>query len=540
MNYHEVIMSALFYCPAPKSLVWRIISASLLLILIFVSACVPENSQNSITDNTVPELPKSTATTINTLLLHQGGVIFASFRDGNSEIYTINADGSDPLRLTNNLSYDGSPVISPDGNNIAFISDRDGNSEIYVMDVAGKQLTNLTNHPAEDIFPDWSPDGVKIAFESIRDGNQEIYVMKADGSNLRRLTNNNHEDYGPRWSPDGLQIVFYAVRDGNFEVHKMDANGSNEVNLTKHPSSDGSPSWSPDGKKIAFDSNRDGHWEVYTMNADGSDQKRLTYGIGNNGTPDWSSDGLRILFYHEEMGAAENEVNGDIYVVDIDGNKMVPVLAGLSDDYDPQWLPGKSVLTFAQVQTSAPTLAVSVETAVFATDEPIQESVPDVLAPQVSSTVPQIRILGVTNPLTSKLELYLEFGFDQGSSLSGTEIERYLNEGVLEITTPDGKNKTFKKIPSSPTDSEISNNIWLPEGIAVNMSPAPAGSLPLHGIIFENYNELPGGPQIRLPLQENDVVSGTGVYQISWQSGNLRSNILKFEWNGAGLIIQEP
>ena len=65
---------------------------------------------------------------------------------------------------------------------IAFESNRDGNEEIYVMNADGTNQTNLTNNAARDYVPAWSPDGSKIAFGSTRDGNDEIYVMNADGS----------------------------------------------------------------------------------------------------------------------------------------------------------------------------------------------------------------------------------------------------------------------------------------------------------------------------------------------------------------------
>ena len=88
-----------------------------------------------------------------------------------------------------------------DGTKIAFTSDRDGNNEIYVMNAQdGSNQTNLTIDPATDEFPSWSPDGENIAFTSARDGNTEIYVMNAqDGSNQTRLTDNPASDALPEW-----------------------------------------------------------------------------------------------------------------------------------------------------------------------------------------------------------------------------------------------------------------------------------------------------------------------------------------------------
>ena len=91
---------------------------------------------------------------------------------------------------------------------IAFTSFRDGNREIYVMDADGSNLRNLTRNPALDYAPAWSPDGGQIAFTSDRDGNWEIYVMDAKGRNLRNLTKNASTDDAPSWSPNGEHIAF--------------------------------------------------------------------------------------------------------------------------------------------------------------------------------------------------------------------------------------------------------------------------------------------------------------------------------------------
>ena len=165
---------------------------------------------------------------------------------------------------------------------IAFQSNRDFADfefkyNIYAMDANGKNLVKLTKGPASDLNPAWSPDGTEIAFASSRKGNLGIYVMDADGGNPMNLTQNpNGGDWSPGWSPDGSRIVFNSRRDGNEEIYVVNANGANPINLTQHLKSDRSPSWSPDGTQIAFSSDRDGDYEIYVMNADGSNPIQLT------------------------------------------------------------------------------------------------------------------------------------------------------------------------------------------------------------------------------------------------------------------------
>jgi WD40 repeat protein len=192
-------------------------------------------------------------------------IAFSSYRDGNYEVYVMDADGSNPINLTNDPAIDYESAWSPDGTKIAFQSHRDGNREIYVMNADGWTPINLTDDPSAECCPGWSPDGTKIAFASLRDGNEEVYVMDADGSNSTRLTYNTSIDEPGAWSPDGTRIAFWSDRDGNGEVYVMNADGSSPTRLTDNPSHDSSPAWSPDGKKIGFVSGRDGNCEIYVM-----------------------------------------------------------------------------------------------------------------------------------------------------------------------------------------------------------------------------------------------------------------------------------
>ena len=130
----------------------------------------------------------------------------------------MDSDGSNQTRLTDNPAWDGCLSWSPDGKKIAFASRRDGNSEIfygnselYVMNADGSNQTRLTDNPSFDMAPFWSPDGKKIAFYSLRNDvppekdwwyewNAEIYVMNADGSEQKNITNNPGYDGYPSWS----------------------------------------------------------------------------------------------------------------------------------------------------------------------------------------------------------------------------------------------------------------------------------------------------------------------------------------------------
>ena len=270
----------------------------------------------------------------NTVVSPLGGnwLAFSATRNGNGDIYILNIDGAlqgsgqvAATRLTTNPASDFDPTWSPDGKRIAFRSQRDGNDEIYVMNADGTCQRNLTNDAVNDWSPAWSPDGKHIAFARFFDGNlfTDLAVINVDGSGLQRLTTASGEY--PTWSPDGTRIAFATARDGNYEIYIMNADGTDETRLTNNPAYDMSPAWSPDSTHIAFDTQRDSfppeevgigpEFEIHLMNPDGSGDTRLTNNTQEDRFPDWGSKDT-IVFAQ----------NGQLVVMRLDGSDRSQVI----------------------------------------------------------------------------------------------------------------------------------------------------------------------------------------------------------------------
>lgn len=270
-----------------------------------------------------------------------GRVIFQSNRSGRFEVYSMKADGSDVVQLTNMPGDNVGPSWSPDGKLIVFASGRDGGSDVYVMNADGSNLRRLTTNALDNSHPHWSSDGSRIIFNSSRttpeadrsDPRKEqddIFSMKPDGSDLRQHTHCGAICTYATYSPDMSRIAFRKVTNTpglqwdlseiprNSEVFVANVDGSNEKNLTNNAAFDGWPVWSPAGKSIAFASNRSGpanHAQIYVVNIDGTGLRRISSPPGSYAQPSWSADGTKIYAYNNtEIGDDEW---GDVVVFDL-------------------------------------------------------------------------------------------------------------------------------------------------------------------------------------------------------------------------------
>ncbi len=261
-------------------------------------------------------------------------LVFAKGNGSNSELYRMNADGRGQVLIKGVPGRAYSPVVSPDGKEIAFYChESESQWSLYIMDIATEKVRQLTDDSSfMDWSPSWiadgqtlfftrssmdslwhselwqinrdgtglmpvieseaqggvlSPDGRHILYFDYLEGGGDIWMMDQQNKTTLQLTDQAGEDWWPSWSADGKSCVFQSKRDGNFEIYTMNIETKSLVRLTDNAADDEEPKFSPDGQTIVFSSLRDGHYEIYKMNLDGTNQIRLTTVDGQAINPSW-------------------------------------------------------------------------------------------------------------------------------------------------------------------------------------------------------------------------------------------------------------
>jgi TolB protein len=219
------------------------------------------------------------------------GTRIAFGRDG--EIMVVYFPGGIPVNLTNHPADDLGATWSPDGLKIAFATNRDGQAEIYVMNADGTGTMRLTNSIGVFGAPAWSPDGTRIAFDcEVESGNRDICAINADGNGLVRLTSHPALDSGAAWSPNSSKIVFGTARYSadptgyygiDMQIAVINLDGGEVKQIGPSGTAGFDPSLSPDGTRIAFTRMDPCYYmicpNVYVVSADGSADAWMSWGF---------------------------------------------------------------------------------------------------------------------------------------------------------------------------------------------------------------------------------------------------------------------
>ena len=131
------------------------------------------------------------------------------------QIWKGSADGRGFENLIKDGEYNIDPAYSPDGAKMAFASSRNDNLDIYTLDTESMKVLRLTRDKSFDYQPSWSPDGKHLVFVSERTGNPDIYRINAKGRGIVNLTKSEADEYRPAWSPRGDMICFVRIVHGN-------------------------------------------------------------------------------------------------------------------------------------------------------------------------------------------------------------------------------------------------------------------------------------------------------------------------------------
>ncbi len=262
------------------------------------------------------------------------GKIIAYFSSEDHNIYLMEADGSNPHRLTDQLETSFGPAVwPPDGTRIAFALNQDG-GELYVVRVTGDGLLLLADDLSGPYV--WSADGKRIAFVASVGGQDEIALVDADGGNRRSIFRSTASIEALFRPPQAEDVYAILGEDDVYSISRVDLEGADIKRLAALPAGVYDAVISPDGSYIAYLSD-DG---LGVMRVDGTEQRILINEEG--GSPTWSPDGRWIAFAAE----VENE-DVDIFAVNVDGSGSVDLTqqSGYAD-FNPVWSPDGSRLAF--------------------------------------------------------------------------------------------------------------------------------------------------------------------------------------------------
>jgi TolB protein len=212
---------------------------------------------------------------------------YVSFQNKKPILFVQHLSASkQPAPVANYRGSNSAPAWSPDGRQLAAVLTKDGSSQVYLMNADGTNLRRLTFSGAIDTEPFFTSDGQSIYFTSDRGGSAQIYRMPASGGEPVRVTFEGDYNVSPRVSPDGKTLAYISRNSGRFQLMAMDLDNKQVQTLTDGQR-DESPSFAPNGRIILYATDVDNRGVLAAVSSDGRFKQRLGIQAADVREPSW-------------------------------------------------------------------------------------------------------------------------------------------------------------------------------------------------------------------------------------------------------------
>ena len=274
-----------------------------------------------------------------------GLIAYQQDEDGNEcyNLYTVNPVDSSVRKLT---QFERSTRFrlfswSPDGRHLAFDSNWEGSSNIYTINADGTDLQRLTFGSEQYYGPSWTPDGQSLRFDAVEcfgiGADPKLQIINRDGTGLCSLNCRPGS-----WSPDGTRIAFGSPNaKGIYNIGLFDVASKEEIWLTDEDSEVWNPFWSPNGKSIVCTVTRDGNWLIGIIEVETGTLRIVGPLDGQCMSKEFTPDGKTLVFTHEGPRNPK-----DLWHLDLSSGELRQLTNGCPDTFDRENLVTPDVISY--------------------------------------------------------------------------------------------------------------------------------------------------------------------------------------------------
>ncbi len=261
-------------------------------------------------------------------------VVFSRGSGDRRDLWVVDYDGENPMRLTANRTLNLCPSWRPDGEAIAFTSYHRGEQGLFLLETASGKVSEIIRQQGLNLGASWSPDGKEIVLSLSHAGNPEIFRISPSGDIVARLTAMPSIEVSPCWSPGGQDVVFTSDRTGTPQLYICDRDGAGRRRLTYEGKYNESAAWSPSGQQIVYATREVELTQLVLIAATGEDRRLLTDRRWRNcEDPSWAPDSRHFVFASDRSGTYK------LYVMDVLDGGVRQLTFGNEPDITPAWSP---------------------------------------------------------------------------------------------------------------------------------------------------------------------------------------------------------